>query len=192
MSLLSDQEIVRSVESGDIGLTPFREEQVNPSSYDLTLSPYIRVAWPSSSEIDVANVEEGYTYAHKMSSDGFVLGPGACVLASTVERIRLNNGLASRVEGKSSLGRLFLAVHITAGFFDPGWDGECTLEIVNHLPRPIRLRPGMRIAQMAFFRMSHYAKVPYAAKGHYQGQQGPTESKGVGIVTPSDCFASGV
>lgn len=182
MGLLSDRDIRRAIDNGDLGLSPFKADHLNPSSYDLTLDSHIRVvhAGNDMAAIDTRDVAAGgpYTFPSVIREDeGFLLKPGMCILGSTVERVTLSLDLASRIEGKSSLGRLFLAVHITAGFFDPGWDGEGTLEIVNHLPRPIRLWPRMRIAQMAFFRMTTRPERGYGQQGHYQGQQGPTESR---------------
>lgn len=191
MGLLSDHGIKKGMEDGDLSITPFNPDNLNPSSYDLTLHPLVKVAHRSSATIDTRDVAAGgtYTYQTSISDDhGFVIQPGMCVLGSTVERITISSDLAGRMEGKSSLARLFLVVHSTAGFFDPGWDGEGTLEIINHSPRPIRLWPGMRIAQMAFFRMAGRPERGYGQQGHYQGQVGPTESR---YRIPERC-ASGV
>lgn len=158
-----------------IGIEPYVPAHLNPASYDLTLSPHLRVeiplawTWPEHI-IDVANVKPGYTQAHEMEAEGYVLPPGAFVLGATNEVVDLPDTLAARVEGKSSLGRLGLAVHITAGFIDPGFTGSITLEIANLMNRPIRLRPGMRIAQIAFTPMHSAPAVSYAQTGHYQFQ----------------------
>lgn len=176
--MLSDAKIADARLSGEINITPYEENHLNPASYDLTLDPRIRAARTSTIALDMREVASNYTYPKTISSDaGFVLYPGQFILASTTERITLSDRYAARIEGKSSLGRVGLAVHITAGFFDPGWDGECTLEIINHLPQPIRLWSGMRIAQMAFFKIKGNVNVPYGKAGHYQSQMGPTESK---------------
>lgn len=180
MGLLSDHGIRKGMEDGDLSITPFDPHHLNPSSYDLTLHSLVRVMRPGRDVIDTRDVAAGgpYTFQTSISEeDGFVIAPGMCVLGSTVERITISSDLAGRMEGKSSLARLFLVVHSTAGFFDPGWDGEGTLEIINHSPRPIRLWPGMRIAQMAFFRMAGRPDRGYGQQGHYQGQVGPTESR---------------
>lgn len=180
MGLLSDHGIKKGMADGDLSIDPFNPDNLNPSSYDLTLDAHIRVMRPGRDVIDTRDVAAGgpYTYPATISNEvGWEVAPGMCVLASTVERITISSDLAGRMEGKSSLARLFLVVHSTAGFFDPGWDGEGTLEIINHSPRPIRLWPGMRIAQMAFFRMAGRPDRGYAQQGHYQGQQGPTESR---------------
>lgn len=174
--MLSDGQIRDGVVTGELGITPYSNLHLNPASYDLTLDPRIRTIDFTNEPLDVQEIESGYTTAVSMDDDGYVLWPGEFILASTIERITLGHNLAARIEGKSSLGRIGLAVHITAGFFDPGWDGECTLEMVNHLPRPIRIRPGMRVAQMAFFRMGRSPEKGYEIRGHYQGQTGPTES----------------
>jgi dCTP deaminase len=113
--------------------------------------------------------------------DGYELMPGACIIASTSEVIRCPNDIAARVEGKSSLGRLFLSVHVTAGWIDPGWVGQVTLEVVNHGAWSIMLWPGMKIAQVNFTRMSAPCAVPYGSpqlKSHYQGQMGPQPAVG--------------
>lgn len=166
--------------SREIDISPFSDSHLNPASYDLTLDPRIRLAIPYQrldDVVDMRKVEPGYTEPYTMDDTGFFLRSQQFLLASTIERVTLGHQIGSRIEGKSSLGRVGLAVHITAGFFDPGWDGECTLEIYNFLPRPIIIYPGMRIAQMAFFRLDNSPLAGYEIKGHYQGQEGPTESR---------------
>lgn len=182
MSLLSDHEIIREVGAGEIGIEPFVTDHVNPASYDLTLAAEIRsplVAAPGlvMPPLDVKKIEPGYTEAVTMSDEGVVLEPGYFILATSEEYVRIPRMLAARAEGKSSLGRIGLMVHVTAGYIDPGFEGQVTLEIYNCLPRPIILRAGMRIAQLAFFRMSHTPINVYGVTGHYQGQRGPTESR---------------
>lgn len=178
MSLLSDHEIIREVGAGEIGIEPFEPNHVNPASYDLTLAPEIAQAFTGTKALDVRRIEPGYTYRHTIDpEDGFVLRPGQFLLATSDEYVRIPRMLAARAEGKSSLGRIGLTIHVTAGYIDPGFEGQVTLEIVNHLPRPIILRAGMRIAQLAFFRMSHTPNNVYGVAGHYQGQRGPTESR---------------
>jgi dCTP deaminase len=175
--LLSDHEINAAVFTGDVKISPFDPERVQPASVDLLLDHFLRVPL-GREEIDVAQVWAGHTALVEIDEDGWLLKPGDFVLASTVERIALPDTLAARVEGKSSLGRLGLAVHVTAGFIDPGFAGQVTLEIANLSPWPIRLRRRMPIAQLCLIPMSAVPKRPYGSAGnHYQGQYGPTESR---------------
>lgn len=188
--LLSDHEITTMVEGRHIGIAPFHPECVNPASVDLTLHPMLRVPSILCEQIDVADVPEGYTDPQEIHPDlGYRLDPGEFVLASTTEVIDLPDDITARVEGKSSIGRLGIAIHVTAGYIDPGFRGQVTLEIANLAPWSIVLRPHMRIAQIAFTRMSAPAEQPYGKVGHYAGQVGPTESRyryvvPAGTVTP--------
>lgn len=175
--LLADSEIETLVLARQIGIAPFHPEHVNPASVDLTLHPTIRVPNILCDMIDVEEVQEGYTEVFEMPEDGFVLDPGDFILASTTEIIELPDDITARVEGKSSIGRIGVAVHVTAGYIDPGFKGQVTLEIANLAPWSVRLRPHMRIAQIAFTRMSAAATKPYGQVGHYAGQVGPTESR---------------
>ncbi|WP_428957905.1 dCTP deaminase [Streptomyces sp. cg35] len=176
--LLSDHEIRDRVRTGEVAIAPFDERRVQPASVDLLLDHYLRIPRQPGREIDVAQVWAGHTVLAEIDEGGWVLQPGDFVLASTVERIKLPDCLAARVEGKSSLGRLGLAVHVTAGFIDPGFAGQVTLEIANLSPWPIRLRRQMPIAQLCLIPMSAVPERPYgSADNHYQGQYGPTESR---------------
>lgn len=185
--MLPDFQIARHCRNEGFALIrPYDEAQLGPASYDLRLAEEIRVPWmphpdmwiePSTLELDLDEVEKGYTKPETIGPLGYVMQPGAFLLASTQEYVTIPPDLVARVEGKSSLGRVGLAVHITAGFIDPGFQGTITLEMANLLGRPIRIYPGMRIAQIAFTRMEAKPLAPYAANGHYQGQQGPTESR---------------
>lgn len=182
MSLLSDGEIKSEVHHKNIGIEPFCEDHINPASYDLTLAAEIRsplIAAPGlvMPPLDVRKIEQGYTESVTMNENGVLLNPGDFILATSEEYVRLPKNLAARAEGKSSLGRIGLMVHVTAGYIDPGFEGQVTLEIYNCLPRPIVLRAGMRIAQLAFFRMSRVPIKAYGATGHYMHQRGPTESR---------------
>lgn len=181
--MLSDGEITTAINGKWIGYTPYEEKYLNPASIDMTLHEMIReprhfrlsgLAFP---EIDMREVPLDHTVPMKINEPGHVIKPGEFVLACTNERIELPADIVARVEGKSSVGRVGLAVHITAGFIDPGFEGQITLEIGNLGPWPIRLHAGMRIAQIAFQRMAEPAVVPYGNKGHYQGQVGPVESR---------------
>ena len=155
---------------------------IQPSSVDVRLDKYFRlfdnhkypVIDPSQDQPDLTRLVE------VDPSDGFVLHPGEFVLGSTLEAVTLPDDLAARVEGKSSLGRLGLLTHATAGFVDPGFTGHVTLELSNVATLPIMLWPGMKIGQLAFFRLSSPAEHPYGSAtygSHYQGQRGPTASR---------------
>ncbi|MEV7675083.1 dCTP deaminase [Streptomyces sp. NPDC088752] len=176
--LLADHQIVDRLRAGDLEISPFDPARVQPASVDLTLDMFLRVPVRPGTEIDVAKVWAGHTVMAEVEEDGWVMQPGDFVLGSTIERVKLPLDLAARVEGKSSLGRLGLTVHVTAGFIDPGFAGQITLEIANLSPWPIRLRPGMPIAQLGLTVMAAAPERPYGQAGnHYQGQYGPTESR---------------
>ena len=180
MSLLPDHEILRL---GSTLVAPFNPQSVQPASYDLTLHAEA-LSPPStrfSKTVDL-RVDSPKELMRKVDlSDGFDLLPGSCLLASTFECVKCPADIAARVEGKSSLGRLFLAVHVTAGWIDPGWCGQVTLEVVNHGPWSVRLWAGMKIAQINFTRMHQPCLVPYGSAklgSHYQNQEGPTAAVG--------------
>lgn len=179
--ILSDNEIL---EYGDRLIEPFDKKRVQPASYDLVLHDVIlKVLDNSFKIIDLrTNSSDNRFKRYNMSESGdFVLYPKHCMIASTKEIIHCPSDLAARVEGKSSIGRLFIAVHVTAGFVDPGFNGQITLEVVNHGHWPIRFYPGMPIAQINFMKLISPSKVPYGTKGlgsHYAGQLGPTPAKG--------------
>ncbi len=180
IGLLPDHEIKRM---GLALIEPFDESRVQPASYDLTLHgealapPAVRF----SKTIDLRVDNPRDAMSKVTLGDGFELLPGGCLLASTAEVLHCPDDIAARVEGKSSLGRLFLAVHVTAGWVDAGWRGQITLEVVNHAPWSIRLWTGMKIAQVNFTRMSSPCSVPYGSPqlgSHYQAQTGPTAAAG--------------
>lgn len=174
--LLNDVALLKAVADGRIGFEPFDLSRLQPSSIDMTLGNQFSV-------LDYEKVhglldlrEDNSTWLKDITVDEYLdLGPGEFALATTAEVLVLPNDLAARVEGKSSLGRLGLMVHITAGFIDPGFHGEVTLELVNLLPCPIRIYPGMPVAQLAVFEMIGDAAQPY--QGKYQGQEGPVQSR---------------
>lgn len=188
--MLSDFEIRRASQDSWISVKPFREEHLNPVSLDLTLGDTYRIIRRDIKVIDtgMSDVRPNTTYYGRVPSwhphtdegvlhrDGYYLGPGDFILASTAERVELSPSIAARVEGKSSLGRLGLAVHVTAGFIDPGFEGEITLEIANLGDATIVLYQGMRVAQIVFEPVTPPEK-DYSATGRYQGQTGPTESR---------------
>jgi len=167
----------------EIEIEPFNQEMIQPSSIDVRLDRYFRVFDNYKySEIDPAVDQTDMTRLVEIPADGtFILHPGEFVLASTYEKLTLADSLASRFEGKSSLGRLGLLTHITAGFIDPGFSGHVTLELANVASLPIRLYPGMKIGQLCFFRLDRRARDMYGSGiygSHYQGQKGPTPSMG--------------
>lgn len=180
--LLSDRDIRAGVEQGRIRLDPWDAAMVQPSSVDVRLDKVFRVfenhRYPV---IDPALEQPELTREVVCEPDEpFVLHPGEFVLGATWERVALGDDVAARLEGKSSLGRLGLLTHSTAGFIDPGFDGHVTLELSNMANLPIMLHPGMKIGQLCFFQLSSSAEVPYgsgAAGSHYQGQRGPTPSR---------------
>ncbi|MEV6866944.1 dCTP deaminase [Streptosporangium subroseum] len=180
--LLSDRDIVAEIESGRVGIDPFQPEMVQPSSIDIRLDRYFRVfenhRYP---HIDPAIEQPDLTRLVEPEKDEpFILHPGEFVLASTYEVISLPDDIASRLEGKSSLGRLGLLTHSTAGFIDPGFSGHVTLELSNAATLPIKLWPGMKIGQLCMFRLSSPAEHPYGSEKYgsrYQGQRGPTQSR---------------
>ena len=180
--ILSDRSIREALAAGHIEIDPLNEAYIQPSSVDLTVDRYFRVFRNhTAGVIDVKENMEDLTELIEIQADGFfMLHPGEFVLGSTAERVALPDDLVGRLEGKSSLGRLGLLIHSTAGFIDAGWDGHVTLELSNVATLPIKLYPGMRIGQISFLRMTTAADVPYG-KGKlgskYQGQLGPTPSR---------------
>jgi dCTP deaminase len=180
--LLSDRDLVAELKAGQLQLEPFEPALVQPSSIDVRLDRWFRVFNNHLyTHIDPAQRQDDLTAMVEVT-DGqpFVLHPGEFVLASTLEVITLGNQLAGRLEGKSSLGRLGLLTHSTAGFIDPGFSGHVTLELSNVANLPITLWPGMKIGQLCIFRLSSPAEHPYGSAvygSRYQGQRGPTASR---------------
>lgn len=180
--LLSDRDILADVHAGRIRLDPWDPQMVQPASVDVRLDRFFRLfdnhKYPS---IDPAEDQPELTRLIEVTADEpFVLHPGEFVLGSTYEFVGLPDDLAARLEGKSSLGRLGLLTHSTAGFVDPGFTGHVTLELSNVATLPIKLWPGMKIGQLCFFRLSSPAEHPYgsgAVGSRYQGQRGPTASR---------------
>ena len=180
--LLSDRDILDEIDAGRITIKPFDPAMVQPASIDVRLDRYFRVfenhRYP---HIDPAQAQDDLTREVQAEGDEpFILHPGEFVLGSTYEEVSLPGDLAARVEGKSSLGRLGLLTHATAGFVDPGFSGHVTLELANVATLPIKLYPGMKIGQFCFFRLSSPSEHPYGSEKYgsrYQGQRGPTPSK---------------
>ncbi|MFP5019241.1 dCTP deaminase [Pseudonocardia phyllosphaerae] len=180
--LLSDGDLSKDIESGRLVLDPWDAEMLQPSSIDVRLDRFFHVFQNSRyTHIDPSQQQDELTTGVE-TPDGepFVLHPGEFVLGSTFERVGLPDDLAGRLEGKSSLGRLGLLTHSTAGFIDPGFTGHITLELSNVANLPITLWPGMKIGQLCLFRLSSPAQKPYGSEGvgsRYQGQRGPTPSR---------------
>lgn len=180
--LLSDRDILQEIATDGIRLDPWTPEMVQPSSVDVRLDKFFRVfenhRYPS---IDPAQEQPELTRLIEVpAGEPFVLHPGEFVLGSTYEQVSLGAGVAARLEGKSSLGRLGLLTHSTAGFIDPGFSGHVTLELSNMATLPVKLWPGMKIGQLCFFRLSSPAEHPYGSAQYgsrYQGQRGPTPSR---------------
>ncbi|MBP2475725.1 dCTP deaminase [Crossiella equi] len=180
--LLSDSDLRKEVEAGRLNLDPFDVDMVQPSSIDVRLDRYFRVFDNTKyTHIDPQLQQDELTsLVEKEQDEAFVLHPGEFVLGSTLELVGLPDDLAGRLEGKSSLGRLGLLTHSTAGFIDPGFEGHITLELSNVANLPITLWPGMKIGQLCLFRLSSPAENPYgsaAVGSRYQGQRGPTPSR---------------
>jgi len=179
--VLSDNTIARLIGEGRIEIDPYERSLLQPSSVDVRVDRYFRVfrnnLYPF---IDVKQEQEDLTELVEIDDEPFILHPGEFVLGSTLERIRLADDLVARLEGKSSLGRLGLLIHSTAGFIDPGWDGHVTLELSNVANLPITIYNGMKIGQISFMQMTEAASAPYgsgALGSKYQGQRGPTPSR---------------
>ena len=180
--ILSDRDIKAAIRDGRIGIDPFKDEDIQPSSVDVHVDRYFRVfANHKYPLIDVKQPLEDLTEMFETTGDDpFILHPGEFVLGSTLEYVRLPNDLVARLEGKSSLGRLGLLIHSTAGFVDAGFEGHLTLELSNVANLPITIYPEMKIGQLGFFRLTSEAENPYGSRkvgSKYQGQRGPTASR---------------
>jgi dCTP deaminase len=180
--ILSDRSIREQLDQGRIVIDPLDKDCIQPSSVDLHVDRYFRVFRNHTMGfIDVKQDLEDLTELVEIGEDDvFILHPGEFVLGSTLERVALPDDLVARLEGKSSLGRLGLLIHSTAGFVDAGFDGHLTLELSNVANLPITLYPGMKIGQISFLQMTTAAEQPYgsgALGSKYQGQRGPTPSR---------------
>jgi dCTP deaminase len=180
--LLSDTDLHKAIASGRLGISPFDEAMLQPASIDVRLDRQFRVFENHRyAHIDPSREQPELTRLVEPEGDEpFVLHPGEFVLASTYEAVRLADDLAARLEGKSSLGRLGLVTHSTAGFIDPGFEGHVTLELSNVATLPLLLWPGMKIGQLAVFEMTGPSEYPYGSEergSRYQGQRGPTASR---------------
>jgi dCTP deaminase len=180
--VLSDRSIREQLASGGIVIDPLDENAIQPSSVDVHVDRYFRVFRNDTTPyIDPKRAQEDLTELVEVEDDkAFILHPGEFVLGSTRERVALGTDLVARLEGKSSLGRLGLLIHSTAGFVDAGWDGHLTLELSNVANLPIAIYPGMKIGQVSFLRMTSEAETPYGSEtagSKYKGQRGPTPSR---------------
>lgn len=184
--VLSDNELLLLREQL---IEPFDAKSVQPSSYDVSLDDEILVPMQGRS-VDLRLDDPADSMVRSRFKE-YTLGPGQAILGSTTEIIRCPSNLSARVEGKSSLGRLFMSVHITAGVIDAGWDGQITLEIVNHGPWDLVLWAGMKIAQISYMTLTSPCKNPYGSQNlgsHYRGQRGPTAAfgkRGAGVANTS-------
>ena len=179
--VLSDRTIARLLADGRIEIDPYDDSLLQPSSVDVRVDKLFRVFRNNrASFIDVKKEQDLTELVEIDEEEPFILHPGEFVLGSTLERVRLPDDLVARLEGKSSLGRLGLLIHSTAGFVDPGFDGHVTLELSNVANLPITLYYGMKIGQVSFMQLSEPAATPYGAGAlgsKYQGQRGPTPSR---------------
>jgi dCTP deaminase len=181
-SVLSDGTIRRLVEEGRLRIEPWDAAMVQPASVDVRLGNSFRVFHNHRTPaIDLREPPTNLT-EHVAVDEGapFVIHPGEFVLGVTEERVAIPDDIVARIEGKSSLGRLGLIVHATAGFVDPGFEGTLTLEITNLTRVPIKLYPHLAIAQLSFMWLDRPAEVPYGHPdlgSHYHGQVEATESR---------------
>ena len=180
--LLSDRDIRAEITAGRVAVEPYEESMIQPSSVDVRLDKFFRVFENHKYSVIDPSIEQSELTREVAVTGGehFILHPGEFVLASTYEVITLPDDIAGRLEGKSSLGRLGLLTHSTAGFIDPGFSGHITLELSNVANLPVKLFPGMKIGQLCLIRLSSPAQHPYGSAiygSRYQGQRGPTPSK---------------
>ena len=180
--LMSDRDIRASIEAGQIGLEPLDMGLLQPSSFDVRLDRFFRLFDNHKyAYIDPAEDQSDLTrFVEVKADEAFILHPGEFVLGSTYEFVKLPDNIAARLEGKSSLGRLGLLTHSTAGFVDPGFNGHVTLELANVSNLPIKLWPGMKVGQLCFFKLTSPSENPYGSAKYgsrYQGQRGPTASR---------------
>jgi dCTP deaminase len=180
--LLSDRDIRAQIAEKRVGVEPFSDAMIQPSSVDVRLDKFFRVFENHKYEVIDPALEQPELTREIVAEDGeaFILHPGEFVLASTYEVITLPDDIAGRLEGKSSLGRLGLLTHSTAGFIDPGFSGHITLELSNVANLAVKLYPGMKIGQLCLIKLSSPAEHPYGSAQYlnrYQGQRGPTASR---------------
>ena len=180
--LFSDQDIRKEIDAGRIALEPYDPSMIQPASVDVRIDRFFRLfdnhKYPY---IDPSQEQEDLTRLVEVAPDDpFILHPGEFVLGATYEKVTLPDNIAARLEGKSSLGRLGLLTHSTAGFIDPGFSGHVTLELSNMATLPIMLWPGSKVGQLCFFQLTSATEHPYGSGAYgnrYQGQRGPTASR---------------
>ncbi|HIY95970.1 MAG TPA: dCTP deaminase [Candidatus Rothia avicola] len=180
--LFSDQDIRKEIDAGRIALEPYDPSMIQPASVDVRIDRFFRLfdnhKYPY---IDPSQDQEDLTRLVEVAPDDpFILHPGEFVLGATYEKVTLPDNIAARLEGKSSLGRLGLLTHSTAGFIDPGFSGHVTLELSNMATLPIMLWPGSKVGQLCFFQLTSATEHPYGSGAYgnrYQGQRGPTASR---------------
>ena len=181
MAILADVTILRRVREGSLVIDPFDERCVQPNSYDVHLHPEILWFHPEE-PMRPLDPDEDCSWAFAPGNfaeegrDGIIM-PGAQLLGRTYERFVFPNDLCGRIEGVSTNGRLFLKIHVTAGFFDAGFEGTATLEVVNLGPRPIVLKDRMRIGQMSFEELTEPCNHPYGDRNRYKGQVDATPAR---------------
>lgn len=180
--ILSDRDIRVAIKDGSIGIDPFDDADIQPSSVDLRVDRFFRTFHNHRYQvIDVKQpMEELTELVEVKEEEAFILHPGEFVLGSTREYVKLPHDLVARLEGKSSLGRLGLLIHSTAGYVDPGFEGHLTLELSNVANLPITIYPNMKIGQISFFKLTSEVENPYGSQAvgsKYQGQRGPTPSR---------------
>ena len=193
--LLSDRDIRAEITAGRVAVEPFTESMVQPSSVDVRLDRFFRVFENHKYSVIDPSIEQSELTREVVvePNEHFILHPGEFVLASTYEIITLPDDIAGRLEGKSSLGRLGLLTHSTAGFIDPGFSGHITLELSNVANLPVKLFPGMKIGQLCFMNMDGMVSTSYGSSkvgSHYQGQRGPTLSRSYQNFSIKDVYGS--
>lgn len=180
--LFSDQDIRKEIDAGRIALEPYDPSMIQPASVDVRIDRFFRLFDNHKYlYIDPSQEQEDLTRLVEVAPDEpFILHPGEFVLGATYEKVTLPDNIAARLEGKSSLGRLGLLTHSTAGFIDPGFSGHVTLELSNMATLPIMLWPGSKVGQLCFFQLTSATEHPYGSGAYgnrYQGQRGPTASR---------------
>lgn len=180
--LISDRDIRKELNEGRIVLEPFDESMIQPASVDVRIDRFFRLFDNHKyAHIDPSKNQSELTHLVEVDpNEPFILHPGEFVLGATYEKVTLPADIAARLEGKSSLGRLGLLTHSTAGFIDPGFSGHVTLELSNMATLPIMLWPGSKVGQLCFFRLTSETEHPYGSGAYgnrYQGQRGPTASR---------------
>jgi dCTP deaminase len=187
MPFFSDQYIDSCIRTGRIRIDPYDHDNwheassLQPASYDMHLDSLFKTLLPPPGGVVDPRQPVEYEESDVKEGNAFYLPSLSCALASTIERVELDTNMIGRLEGKSSLGRIFLTAHVTAGFFDPGFRGHATLELFNAGPYPVLLWPGMKICQMSFAALNSHARRAYGHTVHgskYQDQErGPKGSE---------------